>query len=385
MSGKIEFIDLKAQRRRLGARLDAALMAAVDEGNYIMGPQVKAFEEKLAAFAGAKHAIGCANGTDAIGLALMALKVRPGDAILVPSFTFASTAEVVAWLGATPVFADIDEATYNLDPASLVRALATAKEQGLRPVGVIAVDLFGQPADYDPIEDFCQANGLWLIADSAQGFGSEYKGRKSGTIGTFATTSFFPAKPLGCYGDGGALFTADDDLAKVIRSLHVHGKGSDKYDNVRIGVNSRLDTLQAAILIEKLAIYAEEIDARQVVANRYNEALRDVAAVPVVMPDCLSVWAQYTIRVPAAQRAAIAEGLKAKGVPTAVYYPKPLHQQTAYKGYPVAGNGLPVSERVCHEVLSLPMHPYLDTTTQDRIVEAVRETLAAQPHASAAE
>jgi dTDP-4-amino-4,6-dideoxygalactose transaminase len=385
MSDKIEFIDLKAQRRRLGAKLDAAIMAAVDEGNYIMGPQVKSFEEKLGAFAGAKHTIGCANGTDAIGLCLMALKVRPGDAIIVPSFTFASTAEVVAWLGATPVFADVDEKTYNLDPTSLELAFATAKAQGLRTVGVIAVDLFGQPADYDPIQAFCDANKLWLISDSAQGFGSEYKGRKSGTIGTFATTSFFPAKPLGCYGDGGALFTADEDLAKVIRSLHVHGKGSDKYDNVRIGVNSRLDTLQAAILIEKLAIYADEIAARQVVAARYNDALADVAVTPFIMPDCLSVWAQYTLRVPAAQRNAIADALKAKGVPTAVYYPKPLHQQTAYKGYPVAGNGLPVSERVCHEVLSLPMHPYMDEPTQTRIIEAVRDTLAAHPRATAAE
>ncbi|MDF1610261.1 DegT/DnrJ/EryC1/StrS aminotransferase family protein [Hoeflea sp. YIM 152468] len=376
MNQKIDFIDLKAQRRHLGEKLDAAIMAAVNEGNYIMGPQVKAFEQQLSAFSDVKNAISCANGTDAIGLCLMAKKVRPGDAVIVPSFTFASTAEVVAWLGATPVFVDIDQASFNMDPKGLELALAAAKKHGLRTVGVISVDLFGQPADYDPIESFCDANGLWLIADSAQGYGSIYKGRKSGAIGTMATTSFFPAKPLGCYGDGGALFTADDEVADVIRSLRVHGKGSDKYDNVRIGVNSRLDTLQAAILIEKLAIYEEEIAARQIVADRYEAALSDVTSTPQVMADCRSVWAQYTLRVDADKRQAIIDGLKAKGVPTAVYYPRPLHQQTAYSKYPAAGNGLPVSERVCNEVLSLPMHPYLEEATQDFICEAVRDTIA---------
>jgi dTDP-4-amino-4,6-dideoxygalactose transaminase len=376
MNRKIEFIDLKAQRRHLGAKLDAAIMSAVDEGNYIMGPQVRAFEKQLEAFSEVKHAIGCANGTDAIGLCLMAKKVRPGDAVIVPSFTFASTAEVVAWLGATPIFVDVDPVSYNMDPKGLELGLAAASKHGLRPVGVIAVDLFGQPADYDPIESFCEAHKLWLIADSAQGYGSIYKGRKSGSIGTMATTSFFPAKPLGCYGDGGALFTADDEVADVIRSLRVHGKGTDKYDNIRIGVNSRLDTLQAAILIEKLAVYEEEIAARQRVADRYNAALSDVTATPVVMADCRSVWAQYTIRVAADKRQAVIDDLKAKGVPTAVYYPRPLHQQTAYAKFPSAGNGLAVSERICHEVVSLPMHPYLDEDTQNYICEAVRGTLA---------
>lgn len=377
MTPEINFIDLKAQRRYLGARLDNAIMAAVDEGNYIMGPQVKAFERQLSAFSDVKHAIGCANGTDAIGLCLMAKKVRPGDAIIVPSFTFASTAEVVAWLGATPIFIDVDEASYNLDPEGLELAFAEAENKGLRTVGVIAVDLFGQPADYDPIESFCAANGLWLIADSAQGYGSTYKGRKSGAIGTMATTSFFPAKPLGCYGDGGAVFTTDDEVADIIRSLRVHGKGTEKYDNIRVGVNSRLDTLQAAILIEKLAVYDEEIQKRQIVAERYEAALRDVTATPRVMDGCTSVWAQYTIRVEASRRQAIIDNLKAKGVPTAVYYPRPLHQQTAYAGYPTAGNGLPVSERVSKEVLSLPMHPYLEEETQDFICEAVRDVILA--------
>ena len=372
----MEFIDLKAQRARIGSRMDDAIMNAVNGGAYILGPQVKQFEDQLAAFSGVKHAIGCANGTDAIALCLMAMKLRPGEAVICPSFTFAATAEVVAWLGATPVFADIDEATYNIDPAGLEVALAKAHELKLRPVAVIAVDLFGQPADYDKIEAFCDAHKLTLIADSAQGYGALYKGRRTGSIGMFATTSFFPAKPLGAYGDGGAIFTDNDEYHDVIRSLHIHGKGTDKYDNVRIGVNSRLDTIQAAVLIEKLAIYEEEIAARQIVADRYNAALADIAIVPTVMEGCTSVWAQYTIRVDAAKRTMLADTLKEQGVPTAVYYPKPLHQQTAYKHYPVAGNGLPVSEKVAHEVISLPMHPYLEADVQEGICEKVRGVLA---------
>lgn len=375
--GKIDFIDLKAQRAHIGAAMDEAILKAVHEGNYILGPQVKQFEAELAKFCGAKIAIGCANGTDAIALCLMALGLRPGDAVICPSFTFAATAEVVAWLGATPVFADIDEATYNMDPKGLQFALDTAKAQNLKVRAVIAVDLFGQPADYTPIEAFCAAHGLKLISDSAQGFGANYRGRITGAIGDFATTSFFPAKPLGCYGDGGAILTDSEEHAAIIRSLHVHGKGTDKYDNVRIGVNSRLDTLQAAVLLKKLAIFGEEIAKRQVVAQRYNDGLKDVAVVPAVLDGCVSTWAQYTLRVPAAQRASFIDGLKAKGVPTAVYYPKPLHQQTAYKKYPVAGNGLPVSERVAHEVVSLPMHPYLEAATQDYIISVAREVLAA--------
>lgn len=372
---KIDFIDLRAQLQYIGKAMDDAILAAVHEGNYILGPQVKQFETELATFCGAKHAIGCANGTDAIALCLMALQLRPGDAVICPSFTFASTAEVVAWLGASPVFADIDEATYNLDPKGLEAALATAKQQGLKPRALIAVDLFGQAADYDPIEAFCKANDLVLISDSAQGFGANYKGRITGAIGDFATTSFFPAKPLGCYGDGGAILTDNDDYVSVLRSLHVHGKGTDKYDNIRIGVNSRLDTVQAAVLLQKIAIYAEEIEKRQVVASRYAAGLSDVAITPKVMENCVSTWAQYTIRVPASQRAAFMDGMKARGVPTAIYYPKPLHQQTAYKRFPVAGNGLPVSERVSLEVVALPMHPYLDEATQNYIIEAARDVL----------
>ncbi len=249
--GHIEFIDLKAQRRRIGERMERAIMGAVEAGQYILGPQVKQFEDELAAFCGAKHVIGTANGTDALGICLMAMGLRPGDAVICPAFTFAATAEAVAWLGATPVFVDIDEATYNLDPKALDVALDTATRTGLKVKAVIAVDLFGQMADYDPIIAFCEAHGIKLICDSAQGFGASYKGRRTGQIGDFTTASFFPAKPLGCYGDGGAIVTNDDSSAELIRSLRFHGKGDDKYDNVRIGMNSRLDTLQAAILLEK--------------------------------------------------------------------------------------------------------------------------------------
>ncbi|KFC66775.1 Branched-chain amino acid transport system substrate-binding protein [Bosea sp. LC85] len=371
----IEFIDLKAQRQHIGQAMDDAILRVVHEGNYILGPQVRQFESELAAYCGAKHAIGVANGTDALVLVLEAIGVGPGDAVICPSFTFAATAEVVAWMGATPVFAEIDDATFNIDPKGLAAALTTAKKNNLTPRALITVDLFGQSADYDPIEAFCAENGLVLIADSAQGFGARYKGRVVGSIGQFATTSFFPAKPLGCYGDGGAIFTDSDEHAALLRSLHFHGKGSYKYDNVRVGVNSRLDTLQAAVLIEKLKVFAEEIEKRQIVAGRYTEALKDVTVTPHVMPDCISTWAQYTIRVDAHRRDAFQAALKAKGVPTTVYYPKPLHQQTAYKHFPVAGNGLPISERVAQEVVALPMHPYLDVATQDYIIEAVREAL----------
>ena len=373
----IEFIDLKAQRAHIGQAMEDAILKVVRDGNYILGEQVAEFETGLAAFCGAKHAIGVANGTDALILVLEALGIGPGDAVLCPSFTFAATAEVVAWMGATPVFAEIDEATYNLDPKAIAAALETARKHELKPRALITVDLFGQACDYEPIEAFCKQNGLVLISDSAQGYGARYKGRVAGAIGDFATTSFFPAKPLGCYGDGGAILTDSDEHAELLRSLRFHGKGSYKYDNVRVGVNSRLDTIQAAVLIEKLKVYAEEIEQRQVVAARYTAALKDLVTTPYVMPDCVSTWAQYTIRVDAGRRDAFQAALKAKGVPTTVYYPKPLHQQTAYNHFPVAGNGLPISERVAQEVVALPVHPYLDEATQDYIIAAVREALAA--------
>ena len=383
MSDSIAFIDLAAQRRRIGSRMDEAILRVVNHGGYIMGPEVKQFEADLSAFCGAKHVISCANGTDALALVLMAKSVKPGQAILCPSFTFAATAEVVAWLGAVPIFVDCLPKTFNMDPASLEFGINTARQLGLKPVGVIPVDLFGQPADYDAIEAICAREDLWILCDAAQSFGASYRGRKLGTIGAATSTSFFPAKPLGCYGDGGAVFTNDDELAAIMRSLRVHGQGSDKYDNVRIGMNGRLDTMQAAVLIEKLKIFPDEIAARDRVAKRYNEMLGDVVAVPVVAEGNTSVWAQYTMRVP--NRDALAAALKAKGVPTAIYYPKPLHQQTAYSKFPCAGNGVPVSERLAGEVLSLPMHPYLEEAVQDRIITAVREALGAGARSQAAE
>jgi dTDP-4-amino-4,6-dideoxygalactose transaminase len=372
----IEFIDLGAQRRRIGQRMDDAVLRVVHHGKYIMGPEVTELETKLSAFCGAKHVLSCANGTDALGLGLMALGVKAGDAILCPSFTFAATAEVVAWFNATAIFVDVFEDTFNMDPASLEAGIETAKRQGLRPVGIIPVDLFGLPADADRIEPIARANKLWIMSDAAQSFGATYKNRKVGTIGAITTTSFFPAKPLGCYGDGGAVFTEDDKLIEVLRSLRVHGQGADKYDNVRIGMNGRLDTMQAAVLIEKLAIFEDEIAKRDRVAAAYNAALKDIAIVPEVPKGYTSVWAQYTIRLPGRDRDKVAAAMKAQGVPTAIYYAKPLHQQTAYCHYPVAGNGLPVSDRLAHEVLALPMHPYLDEQTQGRIVEALRAALA---------
>lgn len=383
MSDSIAFIDLAAQRRRIGSRMDEAILRVVNHGGYIMGPEVKQFEADLSAFCGAKHVISCANGTDALALVLMAKSVKPGQAILCPSFTFAATAEVVAWLGAVPIFVDCLPETFNMDPASLEFGINTARQLGLKPVGVIPVDLFGQPADYDAIEAICAREELWILCDAAQSFGASYRGRQLGTIGTATSTSFFPAKPLGCYGDGGAVFTNDDELAAIMRSLRVHGQGSDKYDNVRIGMNGRLDTMQAAVLIEKLKIFPDEIAARDRVAKRYNEMLGDVATVPVVAEGNTSVWAQYTLRVQ--NRDALAAALKAKGIPTAIYYPKPLHQQTAYNKFPCAGNGVPVSERLAGEVLSLPMHPYLEEAAQDRIVAALRQAIETGVRSNAAD
>jgi dTDP-4-amino-4,6-dideoxygalactose transaminase len=370
----IPFIDLAAQQARIKPAIDARIQAVLSHGGYIMGPEVNDLERRLAEFCGARHALGCANGTDALQLALMALEVGPGDAVFCPSFTFASTAEVVPPFGATPVMVDVREDSFNMCVDSLARAIDHAKSLGLKPAGVIPVDLFGLPADYDSIEAVARSESMWIIADSAQGFGASYKGRVTGSIGTIATTSFFPAKPLGCYGDGGAVFTNDDNLRHLIESYRVHGKGSHKYDNERIGLNSRLDTLQAAILLEKLAIYADELVARQQVADRYAAGLGNVLVTPTVAEGCTSVWAQYTVRTTGRQnREAIMAGLKQDGVPTMVYYPRPLHQQTAYRSFPMDPTGLPVAEQLAETVFSLPMHPYLEPSVQDQIIAAVRK------------
>jgi len=370
----IPFIDLAAQQARIRPQVNAAIQRVLAQGQYILGPEVREIEKQLAEFCGAKFCVTCANGTDAIALPLMRLGLRPGDAVFVPSFTFTATAEVVAWLGATPYFVDIDPATYNMCPRSLRAAIEECRSDGkLNPRGVIAVDLFGLPADFDVLDAVAEEFNLWLIMDSAQGFGGKYKGRRAGAMGRFATTSFFPAKPLGCYGDGGAIFTNDESDIEILQSLRVHGQGTDKYDNVRIGMNSRLDTIQAAILIEKLKIFEDEIAARNKVAARYNAALKDVVEVPYVPEGYISTWAQYTIAMPPTQRAALQEHLKAAEIPSAIYYPRPLHLQPAYKNYPAARGALPHSEKRMAEVLSLPMHPYLDTAAQDKITTAVQK------------
>jgi len=371
----IPFIDVAAQRRRLGRSVDEAIARVLGHCQFIMGPEVRTFEAELAAFCGARHAVGCASGTDALMLVLMALGVGPGDAVICPSFTFTATAEVVALVGATPVFADVEEASFNLDPKSLAQAVATARKLGLQPKAVIPVDLFGQPADYDRITAVAEAESLFVLDDAAQGFGATYKNRRLGALAAATATSFFPAKPLGCYGDGGAVLTDDEDLAQVMRSIRVHGEGRDKYDCVRIGFNGRLDTIQAAVLIEKLKIFPAEILARERVARRYSAGLADVATVPKLAPGSTSVWAQYTIRLAAGRRDKLAAALEPQGIPTAIYYPIPLHRQEPYQRFPVAEGGAPVSERLAEEVISLPMHAYLDEATQDRIIAAVRGAL----------
>lgn len=366
------FIDLAAQQARIRSELDAAITKVLDDGAYIMGPQVKQFEKELAAFCGAKNALGCANGTDALELALMALGVGHGDAVFVPSFTFAATAEVVPGLGATPFFVDIDADTYNMDVASLKRCIADARKRGLRPAVVIPVDLFGLPADMPAIKKVADEAGLKIVCDSAQGFGGTINGKMTGSFGDIATTSFFPAKPLGCYGDGGAIFTNSDDLAALLDSYRVHGKGSDKYDNVRIGMNSRLDTMQAAVLSVKLSIYADEIKARDKVAARYNDLLANHVGAPTVPAGYTSVWAQYTIRLPSRDtRSKVQAALNGQSIPTAIYYPNPLHRQTAYNMFPADPEGMPNTDDAAARVLSLPMHPYLDEKTQDQIVAAL--------------
>jgi dTDP-4-amino-4,6-dideoxygalactose transaminase len=373
----VPFIDLAAQRRRLGKSVDEAVSRVLAHCQFINGPEVAQLEAALSAFSGARHVVTCASGTDALLMVLMAKGVGRGDAVLCPSFTFCATGEAVALTGATPLFVDVDEATFNMDANSLKRGIATAKRLGLKPKAVIPVDLFGQRADHDAIGAIAQAEGLFVLDDAAQAFGASYNGRRLGTSALATATSFFPAKPLGCFGDGGAIFTDDAELAETLRSVRVHGQGSDKYDNVRLGLTGRLDTVQAAVLIEKLKIFEDEIAARNEVAERYARGLGNVVSVPHVAAGCTSVWAQYTIRLPkGCDRDGFAAALKAQGIPTAIYYPKSMHQQTAYRNFPVADGGLPVCERLSADVISLPMHAYLDEPTQERVIKAVRGALS---------
>lgn len=371
---KIAFIDLKAQQDRIRPQVERAMRVVLDHGQYIMGPEVEALEGKLATYAGARYAISCASGTDALLMVLMAKGVGPGDAVICPGFTYTATPEVIALLGATPVFADVDAATFNLDPRALQSAIDAARSGSLRPKAVIAVDLFGQPAEYDALAAIADANELFVLADAAQSFGASIGRRRVGTFGIATATSFFPAKPLGCYGDGGAILTDDDELAEVLRSIRQHGKGQSKYDIVRVGINGRLDTLQAAILIEKLEIFADELDRRETIARRYTAGLGDVVECPRILDRCRSAWAQYTVVVPK-RRDDVMKGLADLGVPTQVYYPKSLNRQMAYRSYPIAQSGLPASERLPDQVISFPMHPYLTEPDQEYIIEAVKRVM----------
>ena len=380
----LPFIDLQAQRKRIENEVNAAILSVVESGRYVLGPEVTELEKQLAAWCGAKHSVSCANGTDAIALPLMAWETGPGDAVFCPSFTFVATAQVVPWTGASPVFVDILPDTYNMDPASLEAAIARVKAEGkLTPKVVIAVDLFGQPADYPAIKAICDREGLKLISDNAQGFGCTLNGKATTDWADIATTSFFPAKPLGCYGDGGAVVTNDDRLAELVEALRVYGKVTPtdaaernfhhdpKYLSLRVGMNSRLDTIQAAVLLEKLKIFGDEIEQRQKVAARYTEGLKDhVRRVPHVIDGGKSVWAQYVIEHE--NRDGLQAHLGTQGIPSMVYYPVPIHMQDfAAEWAPPAGT-LPVTEAASKFVIALPMHPYLGEEDQDRVIEAIR-------------
>ncbi|MEW6387259.1 MAG: DegT/DnrJ/EryC1/StrS family aminotransferase [Thermodesulfobacteriota bacterium] len=367
----MDFIDLKAQQRVIFPALKERLDRVLAHGQYVMGPEVQELEERLAAYVGVNHAIACSSGTDALLLPLLAYGVGPGDAVFTTPFTFIATAEVIRLLGATPVFVDIAPRTFNIDPAALAEAIAQVgrnpRTAHLQPKGIIPVDLFGQPADYDRINALAREHGLFVLEDAAQSFGATYKGRRAGSLAVVAATSFFPAKPLGGYGEGGAIFTDDDGLAAVMRSLRNHGQGSHRYEHVRIGLNARLDTIQAAVLLAKLEIFDQEAAARQEVARRYQEALHTVVQVPYVSPEGASIWAQYSVL--SEERVKWQEKLKQAGIPTAVYYPLPLHRQEAFASLGYQNGDFPVSERTSQLIFSLPLHPYLSVTDQEKIIE----------------
>ena len=374
----MQFRDLKTQYAALKDEMDKAILDVVASSAYVMGPKIKEMEQAFAEYVGVKHCIACNSGTDALLLALMAWGVKEGDAVFVPSFTFFASAEVIANVGATPVFVDVDENTFNIDIADLEHKIEqTVKAGKLAPKVIIAVDLFGLPVDFKAIRKIADKYNLFVLEDGAQGFGGRIEGREACTFGDIATTSFFPAKPVGCYGDGGAVFTNNTEWAELIDSYHVHGKGSDRYDNVRIGINSRLDSIQAAILIVKLkAFKAYELVDVNKVAARYTEKLKDVVKTPIVPEGYYSSWAQYTLQLESEeQRAGLQAALKALDIPTAIYYPIPMHQQTAFKYLNPDDNRCPVSERIAKTVLSLPIHPYLSEKDQDMICDAVREYL----------
>ena len=372
----MQFRDLKAQYNALKDEMDQAILDVVASSAYVMGPKIKEMETAFAEYVGVKHCIACNSGTDALLLALKAWNVKPGDAVFVPSFTFFASAEVVAIQGATPVFVDVDKDTFNMDVSDLERKIEQTKKAGkLTPRVIIAVDLFGLPADFKTIRQVADKHGLYLLEDGAQGFGGRIEDKEACTFGDIATTSFFPAKPVGCYGDGGAVFTNNDAWAELIDSYHLHGKGSDRYDNIRIGMNSRLDSIQAVILLVKLkAFKAYELADVNKVAARYTEQLKDVVRTPIVPKGFYSSWAQYTLQVENKEvRAGLQVALKALDIPTAIYYPIPMHRQTAFSYLNPNENQCPVSDKLAESVISLPIHPYLSIEDQDRICRAIRD------------
>lgn len=375
----MEFRDLKRQYQVLKPQMDAAMLEVAENCNFISGKQVTELEQQLAEYVGVKHCVTCGNGTDALTLVMMAWDIKAGDAVFVPTFTFFASAEVVAFEGATPVFVDVDERTFNVDPVKLEEAIEQVKKEGkLNPRAVIAVDLFGQPADYTKIEEICKKHGLLLLEDGAQGFGGKIGDRTACSFGDAAATSFFPAKPLGCYGDGGAVFTNDDEMADYMRSIRVHGKSpADKYDNLRIGLNSRLDTIQAAVLKVKLQAFKDhELESVNRAAKLYDEYLSNVVKTPVVPEGFYSSWAQYTLILDSKeQRTHLQKELKEQGIPTMVYYPKPMHLQGAFADLGYKKGDFPVAESLCERVLSLPMHPYLNEEDIRFVANAVKAAL----------
>lgn len=388
----MQFIDLALQQQRIRLEIDQRIKTVLDHGKYIMGPEVFELEDKLCSFTASSHCISCASGTDALLMVLLAWGVRPGDAVFVPAFTFFATAEVVSLLGATPIFVDIEPDTFNISPVCLEKAIQavleqnkniyplplTAQKNRLKPRAIITVDLFGQAADYDSILAIANNYGLLVLEDAAQSFGGTYKGKMNCALGCHAAaTSFFPAKPLGCYGDGGAIFTDDDDLAGMLKSLRVHGKGDDKYNNVRIGINGRLDTIQAAVLLPKLDIFQEEIELRQVVAESYSKKfLKDLDIhTPLVKAECRSAWAQYSVLLSAGLRDKVASDLKIRGIPTNIYYPKPLHMLDAFKDMSYSPDDLRVSQDSSKRILALPFYPYIKEQELEKISTAIIESL----------
>jgi dTDP-4-amino-4,6-dideoxygalactose transaminase len=370
-SEPMQFIDLASQQQLIRPHLDVAISKVLDHGQFIMGPEVKEFESQLQEFTGAEHALTCANGTDALTLVLMAWGVGPGDAVFVPSFTYVATAEAPAQLGAIPFFVDVCKDTFNIDPQSFKQALVDCRKLGLKPSTVIAVDLFGQPADVDAITEIAHDENIKVLIDGAQSFGAISKGRRVGSMGDATTTSFFPAKPLGCYGDGGAIFTNKEKDAKMINSLRLHGKGLQKYDNVRVGINSRLDTIQAAILLEKLKIFPVEIVKRNELAKFYCKALDGIFSVPRLSSHNEGVWAQFTLI--SESRNNVLQHLSKHKIPAAVYYPKPLSQQDGYKSYPSVSTGTEISNLLSKNVFSIPMHPYMSKDQAQNIVDILSD------------